>query len=156
MKANSVINIVSPMAGEGSRFSSAGYKTPKPFLPIHGLEMISAVIQNLRPAAEHRFILLTRRGHDEYLAKVVERASNDDSKIEIIFVDELTEGAACTVLLAREFIDNNDELMISFVMTEVLEIQSEMIRPYVLYVWLEADFLFEPFFPRELESLLLR
>jgi dTDP-glucose pyrophosphorylase len=113
MKVNSVINIVIPMAGEGSRFSSAGYKIPKPFLPIHGLEMISAVIQNLRPTSAHRFILLTRRGHDEYLSKVVQRESNNNSKIEIVFVDELTEGAACTVLLAREFIDNDDELMIA-------------------------------------------
>ena len=58
MKVNSVINIVIPMAGEGSRFSSAGYKIPKPFLPIHGLEMISAVIQNLGP--EQEFFLIDK------------------------------------------------------------------------------------------------
>jgi NDP-sugar pyrophosphorylase family protein len=49
-----VINIVIPMAGEGSRFSQAGYDLPKPLIPVIGKPMIQWVIENIKPHREHR------------------------------------------------------------------------------------------------------
>jgi len=107
-----MINIVIPMAGRGSRFQKEGYKLPKPLIPIHGHPMIEVVINNLRPAYEHRFIFLCLKEHlDEF--KLDSYLRNLSPGCQIIIVDKVTEGAACTVLLAKEYINNNDQLMIA-------------------------------------------
>jgi NDP-sugar pyrophosphorylase family protein len=94
-----MLNIVVPMAGRGSRFAEAGFDLPKPLIPVHGVPMIRVVINNLTPSAAHRFIFLCLREHDEKYgvkAKLQEWATG----AEVVFVDQVTEGAACTVLLA--------------------------------------------------------
>ncbi len=60
-----MLNIVIPMAGAGSRFAVAGYKDPKPLIPIHGMPMIRLVIENLRPIRECRFIFICQKQHVE-------------------------------------------------------------------------------------------
>ncbi len=107
-----MLNIVIPMAGAGSRFAKEGYTDPKPLIPIHGQPMIKVVINNLRPARAHRFIFICQRSHvaayglrDKLLAWA--------PGCSIIELDGLTEGAACSVLTARDLIDNDDALMIA-------------------------------------------
>jgi len=100
------------MAGRGSRFVDAGYTVPKPLIPVHCVPMIQIVCGNLRPKCRHRFIFLCLKEHikdhsmDARLKKI-----EPDSKV--ISVDGVTEGAACTVLLAKELINNDDPLMIA-------------------------------------------
>jgi NDP-sugar pyrophosphorylase family protein len=107
-----VLNIVIPMAGRGSRFAVVGYSDPKPLIPIHGTPMIRVVIENLTPPVEHRFVFVCQRDHvaeyrlDELLPKWAPGSV-------IVPIDGVTEGAACTVLAARDFIDNDDELIIA-------------------------------------------
>ena len=103
------LNIVIPMAGRGSRFVAAGYDVPKPFIDVHGRPMIGWVVENLRPSREHRFIFLCLAEHREHFG-ALEAIAPD---AEIIVVDRVTEGAACTVLLARELIDTGAPLMIA-------------------------------------------
>ncbi len=107
-----VLNIVIPMAGRGSRFREVGYALPKPLIPVLGKPMIQVVINNLRPARPHRFIFICLQEHlTQYN---VERDLKKWSPgCEVVTVDRVTEGAACTVLLAREFINNSDGLMIA-------------------------------------------
>jgi len=107
-----MINIVIPMAGYGSRFYNAGYISPKPLILIKGKHMIELVIDNLKPAQKHRFIFVCQSIH---LKKYPMRALLEEKApgCEIIQVDEVTNGAACTVLLAKEFINNRDQLMIA-------------------------------------------
>lgn len=107
-----MLNIVLPIAGRGSRFSAAGYAQPKPLIPVHGIPMIEVVVNNLRPACPHRFIFLSLREHlDKWrMAEVLVRVAPDS---RIVPVDVVTEGAACTVLLAGPFIDNDQPLMIA-------------------------------------------
>ena len=58
------INVVIPMAGQGSRFIKAGYSKPKPFIDVLGEPMIAHVLENLAiPNAQ--FILLARAEHYE-------------------------------------------------------------------------------------------
>ena len=107
-----MINIVVPMAGRGSRFANAGYQMPKPLIEIHGKHMIEVVTKNITPSGEHRFIYLCLEGHlKQYdLEKCLRRISPE---CVIVPVREVTEGAACTVLLSEPYIDNDDELMIA-------------------------------------------
>ena len=100
------------MAGAGSRFAKEGYTDPKPLIRISGVPMIKVIIENLRPASKHRFIFICQQAHiDAY--GLTEKLSTWSPGCEIIGLDGLTEGAACTVLAAKEFIDNKSPLMIA-------------------------------------------
>ncbi|MBM3270096.1 MAG: glycosyltransferase family 2 protein [Candidatus Sericytochromatia bacterium] len=107
-----MLNVVVPMAGRGSRFADAGYDLPKPLIPVHGVPMTELVIGNIRPPRPHRFIFLCLREHlDRYgLAAHLRRWAPG---CEVVPVDRVTAGAACTVLLAEDLIDSADGLMIA-------------------------------------------
>lgn len=107
---NPKMNVLIPMAGEGSRFANAGYTFPKPLIEVNGQPMIQLVKNNLN--IESRFIFLVRKEHYEkynlkYMLNLI--APN----CEIVIVDCLTKGAACTTLLAKDLINNNDPLLIA-------------------------------------------
>ena len=108
-----MLTIVVPMAGRGSRFANAGYKDPKPLIPVGGKPMIQWVIDNIRPVQPHRFIFVCLAEHLETYPQVPATLRRLCPGCEIVTVDQVTEGAACTVLLARRFIDNDDPLMIA-------------------------------------------
>jgi NDP-sugar pyrophosphorylase family protein len=109
----STLQIVIPMAGRGSRFASAGFTTPKPLIPVGGRPMIEWVIDNIRPRRLHRFIFLCLAGHLQTYPEVPAELRRLCPGCEIVPVATVTEGAACTVLLARRFIDSADPLMIA-------------------------------------------
>lgn len=107
-----MLNIVIPMAGRGSRFAEAGYELPKPLINVSGEPMIARVIENIRPSCEHRFVFICQKEHiEKYDLK--EKLRNFARDCEVVTVNYITEGAACTVLLAERYIDNDDELMIA-------------------------------------------
>jgi dTDP-glucose pyrophosphorylase len=107
-----MLTIVIPMAGRGSRFADAGYALPKPLLPIHGIPMIEAVVRNLAPSEPARFVFICRREHlAEYGFEAGLRRAAPDCVI--VPIDEVTDGAACTVLLAEQAIDPDDALVIA-------------------------------------------
>ena len=106
-----MINIVIPMAGQGSRFAKAGYEKPKPFIDVDGKPMIVRVLENLTyPNA--RYVLIARKEHMEKEAELVKQIEKDFNAI-FIPIDELTEGTACTVLYARKYINNEEPLLIA-------------------------------------------
>lgn len=105
-----MLNIVIPMAGRGSRFADAGYTDPKPLIAVHGKPMIQVVVENLKPTRPHRFVFVCQRQHlDEY--NLEEKLRSYAENVEIISIDGVTEGQVCTVLKARDFIDNDEPLM---------------------------------------------
>lgn len=107
-----MLNIVIPMAGRGSRFANVGYVLPKPLIEIYGRPMIEYVIHNISPKEEHRFIFLCLQEHLQKY-NLEERMKELCPNSVIVPVDQVTEGAACTVLLAKEYIDNEEPLMIA-------------------------------------------
>lgn len=106
-----MINIVIPMAGQGSRFAKAGYEKPKPFIDVDGKPMIVRVLENLT-YPEARYILIARKEHIDKEKKLVEQIEKEFNAI-FIPIDKLTEGTACTVLYARKYINNNEPLLIA-------------------------------------------
>lgn len=108
------INIVIPAAGQGKRFAEAGYVFPKPLIPIHhwgvSRPMIDLVLDNFRHIGKN-IILMQKEHIEKYCVGSI--VGNRDYIIEILSVGCLTEGAACSVLLAKNLIDNNNELIIA-------------------------------------------
>jgi len=104
-----IVNIVVPMAGNGSRFASAGYRDPKPLIPVFGEPMISWVVKNIAvPGATFTFLI--RSDYPETCKSYLESIAPG---CNVIAVDTVTEGAACTVLLAKEIINTEIPLMIA-------------------------------------------
>ncbi|MDO8260911.1 MAG: glycosyltransferase family 2 protein, partial [Candidatus Magasanikbacteria bacterium] len=104
------INILIPMAGNGSRFQKKGYTLPKPMIDVAGKPIIQRMLESLNIIGDYIFIV--RKEH-------VER-HNLDSLLKtltpgckILPIDMVTEGAACTTLLAKMLINNNIPLLIA-------------------------------------------
>ena len=100
------------MAGEGSRFAKEGYQFPKPLIDVSGKPMIQRVVENLDFDAE--YIFLVRKEHmEKYEGLLGTLTQITDSRCRIVPVEQLTEGAACTALLAKEYINNDEDLLIA-------------------------------------------
>ncbi len=104
------MNVLIPMAGAGKRFFDAGYIFPKPLIEIDNKPMIQWVIESLNLKANYIFII-QKEHQEKYNIKSVLKILQPNCKI--IELDHLTEGAACTTLLAKEFINNDDPLIIA-------------------------------------------
>ena len=105
------LTVLIPMAGAGSRFEQAGYTFPKPLIDVDGKPMIQVVTDNLNIDAKYIFIVQKEHYEKYNLKHLLGLITNDNC--EIVQVDGLTEGAACTTLLAKEFIDNDEPLVIA-------------------------------------------
>lgn len=106
-----MINIIIPMAGAGTRFANAGYEKPKPFIDVAGKPMIARVLDNLA-YADARYILIARKDHLEKERELVAEIERE-YKATFIPINKLTEGTACTVLYARNFLKNDAPVMIA-------------------------------------------
>lgn len=101
------MNILIPMAGAGSRFEKAGYTFPKPLIEVKGKPMIQVVVDNLNIDAN--YIYVVQKNHrQKYNLDALLNLITPGCKI--VETDGITEGAACTALLAKEYIDNDSPL----------------------------------------------
>jgi dTDP-glucose pyrophosphorylase len=107
---NEKLNILIPMAGEGSRFANAGYTFPKPIIDINGEPMIKVVLDNLNISANYIFIIRSEHDNKFNISSTLKQL---EPNCKIIQIDELTDGAACTTLLAKEYIDSDAPLLIA-------------------------------------------
>jgi len=102
------MNVLIPMAGAGSRFEQAGYTFPKPLIEVKGKPMIQLVVDSLNIDARHIFVVQESHYEKYNLKHLLNLISPN---CEVVCVNGVTEGAACTTLLAKKFIDNNEPLV---------------------------------------------
>lgn len=103
------LNVVIPCAGAGKRFAQAGYKFPKPIIDVNGRPMIEWVLESLNIKAN--YIYLFQREHlEEYNIRSLLNILTPGCTI--VPVDGITEGGACTVLLAEEYINNDNPILL--------------------------------------------
>lgn len=104
------LNVLIPMAGAGSRFEKAGYTFPKPLIDVAGRPMVQVVVDSLMIDAHYIFIV--QKAHmDKYNMRCMLNMMVNNP--DIVVIDGMTEGAACTVLKAKEYINNDNQLVIS-------------------------------------------
>lgn len=101
--------LIIPMAGDGTRFAKAGYEKPKPFINTKlNQTLIEIVLSNLTKDYDFdEIILICKKEHEQYLGSLKEKNLN------FVFVDKTTEGAACTILHAIDFINCEDDIVIA-------------------------------------------
>ena len=109
-KRKKKMNVLIPMSGEGSRFKQAGYTFPKPLIEVNGKAMIQLVVENLGLDAHYIFVVKESHAAEYNLNSMFENIVDDFSTVR---VENPTEGAACTSLLAQKYIDNLDPLVIA-------------------------------------------
>jgi len=107
---DSRLNVLIPMAGAGSRFAQQGYTFPKPLIEVNGKPMIQVVVENLN--IEAHFIFIVQKEHYEkynlkYLLNLIAPGC------DIVQIEGITEGAACSTLLAKDYINNDAPLVMA-------------------------------------------
>jgi HAD superfamily hydrolase (TIGR01509 family) len=108
--ADTKMNVLIPMAGAGSRFAAQGYTFPKPLIEVRNKPMIQVVVENLNIMANYIFIV-QKEHYEKYNLNYLLNLIAPNCKI--VQVDGITEGAACTTLLAKQYIDSDDKLIIA-------------------------------------------
>jgi beta-phosphoglucomutase-like phosphatase (HAD superfamily)/dTDP-glucose pyrophosphorylase len=101
------LNVLIPMAGAGSRFEQAGYTFPKPLIDVKNKPMIQVVVENLNIKANYIYIV-QKKHREKYNLDTLLNLITPGCKV--VEVDGITEGAACTALLAKEYINTNSPL----------------------------------------------
>jgi HAD superfamily hydrolase (TIGR01509 family) len=104
------MNVLIPMAGAGSRFQQAGYTFPKPLIDVRGKPMIQVVVENLNIDATYTYVVQKEHRVKYNLDTLLNLITPNCNIVE---VDGITEGAACTTLLAKQFIDNDQPLLMA-------------------------------------------
>jgi len=107
---NEKMNVLIPMAGAGSRFAQAGYTFPKPLIEVKGKPMIQMVVDNLNIDAHYIFIVQEEH-YEKYNLKQVLGLIKPGC--DIVTINGITEGAAVTTLLAKQYINNEEPLLIA-------------------------------------------
>jgi NDP-sugar pyrophosphorylase family protein len=115
-----MINIIIPMAGLGTRFPKDQY-LPKPLIDINGKPMIVRAIESLGIDGQFHFII--RR--DEYTPIIRDIISRVTKSPRFVEVTKVTEGPACSALLFKNKINNDDELIIANC-DQIMEWNSEL------------------------------
>ncbi len=108
-----MLNILIPMAGPNI-FDKDEFQYPKPLIEIGGKAMIELVIGCLDQIAQpKRYIFVVNNSDCKsyHLDNVLELITKNNC--DIIRLDRATRGAACTALMAIEYIDNSNPLIIS-------------------------------------------
>jgi HAD superfamily hydrolase (TIGR01509 family) len=107
---DSRLNVLVPMAGAGSRFAQQGYTFPKPLIEVNGKPMIQVVVENLNIEAHYIFIV-QQEHYEKYNLKYLLNLIAPGC--DIVQVNGITEGAACSTLLAKDYINNDAPLVMS-------------------------------------------
>jgi dTDP-glucose pyrophosphorylase len=120
------MNILIPMAGLGTRFSSSHPDKIKPLIEVCGEPMIQKVLKNLNQQEDINFIIITLKiiSENQEFIKILK---NLNIKYTLINIDEKTDGPACTCLLAKEYIKdepliivNCDQIILDFNLKNLL------------------------------------
>jgi HAD superfamily hydrolase (TIGR01509 family) len=101
------LNVLIPMAGAGSRFEQAGYTFPKPLIDVKGRPMIQVVTDNLNIKANYIYVV-QKEHRKKYNLDTLLNLITPGCKI--VETEGVTEGAACTALLAKDYINNSNPL----------------------------------------------
>lgn len=110
--AVSKINVLLPIAGRGRRFAEMGYELPKPLIAVNDQIVVQKSLESINHEGM-RLIFIVRQEHiDDYQIDEVLKKKFSNNEIEIISVEEDTEGAICSCLLAEEYINSDEPLVI--------------------------------------------
>jgi len=107
-----MLQIIVPLGGKAARFQERGYTFPKPLIEIGSRSMIEVVLENLAPPKPHQYTFVCRKEHltQFYLGDMLRLLAPNS---RIIPLEQETAGALCSVLLAIDQLDLDEEILIA-------------------------------------------
>lgn len=118
------MNIIITMAGLGSRFRKAGYNVPKYMIEVKGktlFEWSMLSLKNFNKISPIKYIFLVRKEDNASKFIIDKMAEFDVKDVNIIELDELTDGQATTALMAQKYWNIDDEMIVYNIDTYVEE-----------------------------------
>lgn len=109
-----MLRIAVPLAGRSAFYDEENNQFPKIFQEINRKPMIQAVIENLMTIKhEKRFLFIVNDYDIErfQIDEVLKLLTND--ACDIVIQSAATHGAACSLLLGVDYLDNDEPLLIS-------------------------------------------
>jgi NDP-sugar pyrophosphorylase family protein len=113
-----MVQLVIPMAGLGSRFSSVGYKHPKPLLPLMGRTMIEVVVENLMARQTSSVTLVASPDHRNSLEGIRKNLEglalgSGEAPLSIQYLTELSQGPADSVRQCLDLLDKSVPMIVA-------------------------------------------
>ena len=104
-------NLLLPIAGKAQRFLDEGYIMPKPLIMAGKKNVIDLALESI-VLKECNLIFVCRKEHikEHGVDQILKNKFGDD--VKIVTVDHDTAGAVSTCLLAKDYIKNNNPLLI--------------------------------------------
>lgn len=106
------MNILIPMAGDGNRFKDIGIDTPKPLIVTNGKTLIEHTINSLN--IDGHYIFITKKyENEEYNKKLTQIFEDSVNSFTEIQVYGKQYGTSYSALHAKDYINNDDELILT-------------------------------------------
>ena len=127
------MNLLILLAGPSTAFTDAGYGFPKPLVEIDGKPLVQHVVEHLEPLLKtgaHLIFLIRYEDNLRYHISSVIRLLAPSA--EIVEVRGETSGAACTALLAVDWVAKPEPLVIlngdQLILTDLVAVVAEFRR----------------------------
>lgn len=107
------MKIVMPMAGRGARFAKEGSALPKPLIPVNGRPMFTWALDSVitTPHSQIIIIILNEHHRNNDLLRSIDGL--DTQNVEVVTIPEVTQGQLSTLLMARELINTDEDILIT-------------------------------------------
>lgn len=109
------MNIVITMAGMGSRFRKAGYNVPKYMIDVKGKNLFQwsmLSLEDFNKQEKVKYIFVVRKEDNSKDFIINEMKKNNIEDVNVIELDQLTDGQATSALLAKKYWDEDDEMIV--------------------------------------------
>ncbi len=107
------MQVIIPCAGESKRFFDQGYDTIKQLLLVNSKPILGHVIDNFRRYDARFYFIFQKKHIENYRAEIDALLQNAQIDYQLIVINELTDGAVNTALIAAHHIDQTDTLIIA-------------------------------------------
>lgn len=108
------LTIIITMAGLGSRFRKAGYNCPKYMIEAKGKTLFEWSMDSLvgynKYVSKYIFIVLKKDNSSDFISKNIAKYGITD--VEIIELEQMTDGQATTCLLAIPYCDPGEAILV--------------------------------------------
>ena len=118
------MRVIMPMAGRGSRFANEGITIPKPLIDVRpGEPIFRWALKSIERIDYSQLIVIALKAHDDSYHLRQRFAAEFGAKVEVLLIDDVTEGQLCTVLVARDLINDAEDVLVissdTYVISEI-------------------------------------
>lgn len=112
--------VIVPMAGRGSRFAGSYIGRPKPLVEVDGEWMVFLALRSLDGISFRKIVFVVLEEHEASFSVSSAVRTHFGNQALVVTIPEVTEGQLCTVLAAREYLNSDEDVLITSADTYVV------------------------------------